>query len=64
MLVDVCLPIFTFDPFCQLCQWKAFFRCSSNKFLVEVDEAKECLELLNWLGQVSISNCLNLLGIC
>ena len=49
--------------FCQLCQWKAFFRCSSDKFLVEVDEAKECLKLLNCLWQVLISNRLSLLRI-
>ena len=49
---------------CQLGQWKAFFRCSLDKFLVEVDKAKECLKLLNCLWQVPISNCLSLLGIC
>ena len=49
---------------CQLCQWKAFFRCSLDKFSVEVDEAKECLELLNRLWRVPISNRLSLFGIC
>ena len=49
---------------CQFCQWKAFFCCSLNEFLVEVNEAKECLELLNRLWQVPISNCLSFLGIC
>ena len=48
---------------CQLCQWKAFFCCSSDKFLVEVDEAEECLKLLNRLWQVPMSNRLSLLGI-
>ena len=48
---------------CQLRQWKVFFRCSSDKFLVEVDETKECLELLNRLWQVLIPNRLSLLGI-
>ena len=37
---------------CQLCQWKAFFRCSLDKRLVEVGEAKECLKLVNRLWQV------------
>ena len=59
--------VFPFPPLillCQLRQWKAFFRCSSDKFLVEVDEAKECLKLLNRLWGVLISNRLNFLGIC
>ena len=48
---------------CQLHQWKAFFRCSSDKFSLEVDEAKECLKLLNRLWWVPIFNRLSLLGI-
>ena len=56
--------VFPFPLLILLCQWKAFFRCSLDKFLVEVDEAKECLKLLNRLWRGLISNSLSLLGIC